>query len=185
MSLPKNNIEAKPFVDDLMNLESFAENLLKHAITESIVNTGSAVISLNAEFGMGKSYFLKMFEKFLNEKQINCLSINSWENDFYNEPLIVLLCEFNIFLEGKNEDVAKKLKKVIGETIEVARNTIFSVSNQIVKNTTGLDTKKTLEDAMSKKSKSSSIFNDYNNKKSTLKNLKNALEKYTENYQNL
>lgn len=142
MSLPKNNIEAKPFVDDLMNLESFAENLLKHAITESIVNTGSAVISLNAEFGMGKSYFLKMFEKFLNEKQINCLSINSWENDFYNEPLIVLLCEFNIFLEGKKDDVAKKLIKVIGETAEVVCNTIFSVSNQIVKNTTGLDTKK-------------------------------------------
>ena len=183
MSLLKNNIEAKPFVDDLMNLESFAENLLKHAITESVVNTGSAVISLNAEFGMGKSYFLKMFEKFLNEKEINCLSINSWENDFYNEPLIVLLCEFNIFLKDKDDDLAKKLKEVIGEAIEVAGNVIFSISNQIVKNTTGLDPKKTLEDAKPKKSESSSIFNDYNNKKSTLKNLKNALEKYTEKLQ--
>jgi hypothetical protein len=37
-----------------------------------------------------------------------------------------------------------------------------------------------LLNAKTKKSKSSSIFNDYNNKKSTLKNLKNALEKYTE-----
>lgn len=179
----KNNIEAKPFVDDLMNLESFAENLLKHAITESAVNAGSAVISLNAEFGMGKSYFLKMFEKFLNEKETNCLSINSWENDFYNEPLIVLLCEFNIFLEGKNDNLATNLKEVIGEAIEVAGNVIFGISNQIVKNTTGFDPRKTLEDAKPKNSKSSSIFNDYNNKKSTLKNLKNALEKYTEKLQ--
>lgn len=88
-----------------------------------------------------------------------------------------------IFLEGKNDNLATNLKEVIGEAIEVAGNLIFSISNQIVKNTTGLDPRKTLEDAKPKKSKSSSIFNDYTNKKSTLKNLKNALEKYTEKLQ--
>ena len=55
-------------------------------------------------------------------------------------------------------DVAKKLKKVTGEVVEVMGNVIYSVSSQMFKNITGLDPEKTLEDAMSKKSKSSSIL---------------------------
>ncbi len=102
---------------DKLSLKPFAENLLQimeKGIDSSIGDVGekgSYTISLNAEFGNGKTTFLKMFEHFINEEKSNYVVVftNAWESDFYGEPVIAILSEFVNWLEQQAQ--AQELEK--------------------------------------------------------------------------
>jgi predicted KAP-like P-loop ATPase len=80
-------ISKKTFKDsDSMNLKGFADDLFKTIIIDNLLSENSVVVSLIAKFGMGKSYFLEMFENYLiEEKKAETILINSWRNDFCDE----------------------------------------------------------------------------------------------------
>ncbi len=97
---------------DKLNLKPFAENLLQ-IIERGVAfpigdmgEKGSYTVSLNAEFGNGKTTFLKMFEHFINNEKsdYDVFFINAWESDFYNEPVIAILSEFVNWLERKPQE---------------------------------------------------------------------------------
>jgi hypothetical protein len=68
---------------DCMDLEPFASDLFKIIQIDNLLNEHSVVISLNAKFGMGKSYFLEMFYNYLRQdNDTETIIINSWKNDF-------------------------------------------------------------------------------------------------------
>ena len=51
---------------------------------------------------MGKSYFLEMFKNYLkDEKQAEAILINSWKNDFCDDPLIAICSEIINHLQEK------------------------------------------------------------------------------------
>ncbi len=116
------NKKAVTFEDfDKLSLKPFAENLFQimEKGTDSSIGElgekGSYPISLNAEFGNGKTTFLKMFEHFINNEKSNydVVFINAWESDFYGEPVIAILSEFVNWLEQKQElELAKPGKKI-------------------------------------------------------------------------
>lgn len=86
---------------DKLNLKPFAENLfnnIEQGVSSTIGEQGAYTISLNAEFGNGKTTFLKMFQNFIEDKKksqnYKVIFINAWEADFYSEPIVAILSEF-------------------------------------------------------------------------------------------
>ena len=124
LKISQKSITFKDF--DKLDLKSFGDDLFQvidKGLSSSIEDMGEKrgwTISLNANFGNGKTTFLKMFEHFMKaEKQENydVLFINAWESDFYKEPVIAILSEFANWLE-KDKDINKNIKKEIIKYIE-------------------------------------------------------------------
>ena len=111
MSEDKNQITFDDF--DKLKLKDFAENLFQMmekgtaSSVRDMGKKGSYTISLNAEFGNGKTTFLKMFEHFIKtEKKENydVLFIDAWRSDFYGEPVIAILSELVSWMETHKVD---------------------------------------------------------------------------------
>lgn len=78
-----------PFRNDGLNREEAGI-----ALTEFVKSIeGSAVIELDAGWGMGKSTFLRMWRVLLEQNQIHSLYFNAWESDFAADAFIALICE--------------------------------------------------------------------------------------------
>lgn len=100
-----------PFRNDRLNRKEDIEFLT------SLINTlsESFVISINAPWGTGKSTFLKMWEKYLENQEIKSIYFNAWENSFINEPLIALIGEISEFFvecSKKNSNLLRQIKKL-------------------------------------------------------------------------
>lgn len=50
--------------------------------------TNGYVLSINGEWGTGKTTFIKMWEKHLNNQKFKTLYFNVWEHDFITDPLV-------------------------------------------------------------------------------------------------
>ena len=106
---------------DKLNLKSFATQSLLQSIEKGVASPigekGAWTISLNAEFGNGKTTFLKMFQNFIEtdpEKNqgYNVIFINAWESDFYGEPIIAILSEFVELILSNQKTQEHKIKKL-------------------------------------------------------------------------
>ena len=89
----QKNTQTKTFTtSDCMNLRGFADDFFNNIQIDCLLSENSVVVSLNAKFGMGKSYFLEMFKNYLkDEKKAEAILINSWKNDFCDDPLIAII----------------------------------------------------------------------------------------------
>ena len=140
----QSNADKMTFDDfDKLDLKTFAENLfqiMEKGVASSIGEQGAYTISLNAEFGNGKTTFLKMFEDFIKEKKqnYNVLFIDAWESDFYGEPVIAILSEFTNYIRKNGNKQNKEIKE---ETIKKALKVIGSITNQVIQSKTGLNVK--------------------------------------------
>lgn len=51
------------------------------------------VVGINAEYGMGKSFFIERWAKDLKQKGHTVLFFNAWENDFSDDPLMAFVVD--------------------------------------------------------------------------------------------
>ena len=185
---------------DKLNLKFFGEGLLENmdkGVSSSVGPKGAYTISLNAEFGNGKTTFLEMFKNFIQDEKsekYNVLFINAWESDFYKEPVIAILSAFVDWVEeewkNKNQDTKqKKIQKEIIDSIKGVIGVLGNLAKQGVKITTGVDLKeipkayKTGKNLFTQKkviSKGDDIFNDFKIRIESIKEIKNVLSKYLE-----
>lgn len=83
----------EPFKNDLFGLSSFADMLT--GTVDSYSDTG-AVITLNGEWGIGKTTFLRMWNQYLIDKQYRTLFFNAWQCDYYDDPMLALIGELSV-----------------------------------------------------------------------------------------
>ena len=100
------------FLNDKLHREAEIENL-----SSLIVSTNEAfTMSLNADWGAGKTTFIKLWRAYLSkEHQVNSIYFSAWEDDFSKEPLISILGEINNYIvENFNDktEIIQKLDKV-------------------------------------------------------------------------
>lgn len=167
--------------NDLMNLDQFTKTLLAIIDYEAIVSEGSAVISVDAEFGMGKTFFLEKFKEFLDKKNKKSFKINSWESDFYNNPLIAILCELIDFSEKDNKYGG--LTKQFREVLKIAGNLSLSCVDQLIKKKVDVSLKKAIEDATPKPAKDLLILENFRSHKKILNDLKKVFNDHLKNEQ--
>lgn len=104
---------------DLFNREKTAQdfsNIIK-SISEPFV------ISIDAPYGSGKSFFLKRWSENLSKEE-TVVFFNAWDCDFINEPLTPFLYEFLNQLKEKNLVKSEQSKELINAISLVFNNAI-------------------------------------------------------------
>ena len=79
------------------NTETWADDRLNRAemapkLTRSVCSRKKPfAISLNGAGGTGKTFFLERWREDLRKKEIQSIYFNAWEDDFCNDPLVVII----------------------------------------------------------------------------------------------
>lgn len=81
----------EPFKNDRLSSKTHVDNL--SFLLENL--DSPIVVSINAPWGQGKTTFLKMLNKNLQQKKFKTVFFSAWETDFTKEPLLTFLGEIN------------------------------------------------------------------------------------------
>lgn len=114
-------VDDDPFRHDVLNRKESAEVLtqLLSTITEPFV------LAIDSEWGTGKTTFVRMWQKHLENGGYPCLYFNAWESDFAIDPLVAFIGEINAGMDqlkippdrlAKAKELFEKAKSV-GTTI--------------------------------------------------------------------
>ncbi len=114
------------------------------ALTRIIENTeGGYTLSINADWGYGKTTFVKMWNLKLQEKGYKTIYFNAWESDFVADPMMALIDGLREGFESKDlpqeklqlsqaiwKSAVKLMQlipqlKIIGEVTEILQNGIY------------------------------------------------------------
>ncbi len=146
---------------DKLNLKSFGEklfNIIDKGISfENELSSGFQV-SLNAEFGNGKTIFLKMFQNFIEKEKkdgYHVIFIDAWKSDYAKEPIIPIISELVEILHIKEN--GRDIKDILVNLVD-----------QFVKNKIGISFK----DA---ESNSKKFIDIYTNQKDAIKQIKKEI----------
>lgn len=169
IKIPKED----PFKYDKLNRETNAR------ILENIFSkfSNGVVISLNSEWGTGKTTFIKMFSQYLNNKGYTILNFNAWQTDFSDDPIYPLLAEFN-----ERHPLSEKITNNLGRIFLAGG---MELLKGFITKFTGIDAK-AFKAALDEAQKiGSEALKDYLNCKGSLENFKEALKEYVnQNYFN-
>lgn len=96
------------FKNDRLDRKDAIENL-----SHLIVSTKEALtLSINADWGAGKTTFVKLWQKYLKkEHSVNSIYFSAWEDDFSKEPLISILGEINKYISDNYSAESATLQK--------------------------------------------------------------------------
>lgn len=100
------------FKFDKLDRKESIENL-----SSLLISTNNAfTLSINANWGAGKTTFIKLWKAYLKQHHgINSIYFSAWEDDFSKEPLISILGEINQYISENfyaDPEVEKKFEKV-------------------------------------------------------------------------
>jgi hypothetical protein len=108
--------EDDPFSHDRLSRKAEAAQLtmlLEHSPTP-------LVLGLDAAWGTGKTTFVKMWRRHLENEGYKTIYFNAWETDFISEPLVALVGEVGCLLTPKSKEIAKKLTSATGLLLKKA-----------------------------------------------------------------
>ena len=112
LKVPESEIISKdPWSDDALDRFKVAD-----ALTDLIRHpSDSLVVSLNGQWGTGKTFLLKRWQKNLEQEGFHAIYFNAWEDDFCDDPLIAIIGQLSEFLERKErlKEYAPKIKKAL------------------------------------------------------------------------
>ena len=155
----------EPFNEDAFNRKEEIEKLtnILSFIEEPFV------LAITSPWGNGKTKFLEMWRAFIQNKGINSIYYNAWENDFVVDPLISIIGEISSHIEKiqfnnktKGKQALTRVKKisatVLKRSIPVATKLISAgiiddkiIAEVISKTTNDIITEKIKEYEYSKK----------------------------------
>ncbi|MBS1512968.1 MAG: hypothetical protein JST86_19150 [Bacteroidetes bacterium] len=106
------------------------------------------VLSLNSEWGTGKTTFIQMWRQYLKNQENTVLYFNAWETDFETNPLAAILAEFKAILNVKDNTKFKSLaKKAALVSKSVIPSLIKSVFEKYVDTATITESIKNISDS--------------------------------------
>ena len=112
LKLPEPEIAPKdPWSDDALDRLKVAD-----ALTDLIRHqSDSLVVSLNGQWGTGKTFLLKRWQKKLEQEGFHAIYFNAWEDDFCDDPLVAIIGQLSEFLEKEEvlKEYAPKIKKAL------------------------------------------------------------------------
>ena len=110
-----------PFRNDLLSREEPAK-VLTHLV-ESI-EEGPCVLAVDAEWGAGKTTFLKLWAQHLRNSGFPVVELNAWETDHSGDPFVTLSSELAKGLEKYKKDLGRKIRTVKTAAAKVLRYAI-------------------------------------------------------------
>ena len=131
--------DSETWSDDLFDRKQQAEDLISYI--RSVYSSGafsgeerSQVIAVDAEYGFGKTFFLKRLAKDL-EGETPVAFVDTWSDDFVGEPLISLAATLERAIEPylNQAEVSKKWKSVAEATGKIAWLGAKGIGKQLAK----------------------------------------------------
>ncbi len=168
--------EENIFANDILGRETEIENL-----SDLIFSTDEALtMSINANWGAGKTTFIKLWKKYLQNKyKINSIYFSAWEDDFSKEPLVSILGEIDNYIKEnfKSEENIKykinEVKKIAGKILIRSLPTMIKVGTKIA--TAGLlDASEITADVAEQTTKG--LIENYSNDKKITAELQEAIK---------
>ena len=132
LKLPEADVSPEqPWTDDVLDRKELAARLTNLIRTQSAPFT----ISIHGNWGSGKTFLLKRWQKDLEHEDFKAIYFNAWEDDFCNDPLLAILGQLaDYFKESALDTFANK---VIEIAIPLLQENLLGVLNK----TTGLTSK--------------------------------------------
>lgn len=137
---------------DILNREEVVQRLI--TLVENIsANKSSVSFALNGAWGCGKSFVLDMFQERLEAIQSDetskdkyfVIRYNSWNFDYYEEPLVAIVAAMISIIEEKTELFAGDKKLKLLGMLKAVGISLLSVGNSALKEKTGIDFKEIYE----------------------------------------
>ncbi len=145
------NSSLKSFANSLNNYLLINLDLEKELNKNNIAeNNGCVILTIDSEFGNGKTFFLKAFQTEY-EKKFDAIQteyakkfdaiiyIDTWEKDYLNNPVLSIVRQVVLHNVFKNSQTTKKIKKgvvkftknlaKIVDSTQIASNVIWCVEN--------------------------------------------------------
>ena len=110
---------ADPFQNDLLNRKESIE------VRTYIVKTieGPCVISLDAPWGAGKTTYLNLWTRYLQNDRFSVINFNAWETDFIEDPFLAISGEITKGLSSlatdnkKFQDITKEYRDSVKKIV--------------------------------------------------------------------
>ncbi|WP_126452349.1 KAP family P-loop NTPase fold protein [Sulfuriflexus mobilis] len=130
--------ESESFQNDLFERQPFGDALL-NVVDRS---NGELVISIDGQWGEGKTTFVKMWQGHLKNSNISSVYIDAFSNDYIDDPFISISSAITSFVESNelddqaSEEFKDKAKKVGGKLISwTARLGVKAATLGLIKDT--------------------------------------------------
>ena len=169
---------------DKFDLKPFADKLTNYLQVESKFVEESYVLSLNSEFGSGKSTFFEMWSNELQSADdiFKVVYVNAWESDFQGDPLLAIASCLLEHLQPVGSQEAETIKETVGKLGKLS----LSIGNDVVQKVTGIDMIKAGQYAESrngiaKVNSGRACFDLYQEKCELFEELKTELRNFTGN----
>src|SRR5690606_3684965 len=165
-----------PFANCKLDRQKYA-NILTNIIKSY---PAGFVLALNNKWGTGKTTFVKMWQKDLENQNFKTLYFNAWENDFENDPLTALMGELKTLTKtGAELKFKDTLKHAAVLTKNIAPLVVKAVADRYV------DTNKVTDIIVGVTKGLSEVFEhevqEYAKKKKSISDFKQSLSKFIEN----
>ena len=118
----------QPWQDDALDRKQIAERLTKLIRDEQ----DSFIISIDGEWGSGKTFLLRRWQRELERDGFRAIYYNAWEDDYCDDPLLAIIGQLD---EQFKEDEFREIAKKAGE---VAVRLILKNVKSVVESKTGL-----------------------------------------------
>ncbi|MXY95197.1 MAG: AAA family ATPase [Caldilineaceae bacterium SB0664_bin_27] len=152
----------QPWQDDELGRETIAERLTNLIQSQQ----EPFIISIDGQWGTGKTFLLKRWQKDLEEDQFRAIYYNAWEDDFCDDPLLAIIGQLSHqFAEDNFRKIAKQAGKLAVRLI--AKNV-----KSVIEQKTGV-----ILDTNLGEQKGRDILQDYLDQRETKDRLKEELTK--------
>lgn len=121
-------IEGDPFANDLLDRRTIANNLT--ALLEN--TTTPYVMSVSAPWGQGKTTFIKMWKKLLENKGFGTVYFDAWSSDYADDPLLAFINAIDSAVSNADppakaamDAVKRTFKNVVKASPKIALNWVL------------------------------------------------------------
>ncbi len=173
--LPAPIIEKdNPFKNCKLSRHQYA-NILTTVVSQ---NQG-CVLAIDGKWGSGKTTFVKMWKKSLENQHFNVLHFNVWEHDFTTDPIIGMISQFRDMAEG--DDAKVKFTKFAAAAGKVASGMLPSIAKGLTKKCLGEDVVELIGSAMKEIADSfDKVIDDFVEQCQSMEEFRKALENLVE-----
>lgn len=125
LKLPEPIVSSsEPWRDDVLDRQQLGERLT------SLIRTQVApfTISIHGDWGTGKTFLLKRWQKDLEKESFKAIYFNAWEDDFCDDPLLAMLGQLaDYFSESA---LSSLTKKIVDVGIPLLRQNVLGILNK-------------------------------------------------------
>ena len=134
-------------------------------------------ICLNGEWGSGKTFFLTRFAENYNKRKPEGRAIyfNAWQDDFLDDPLLAIISQLQSVVKDSESTIYASIKNA---AVPCLAKIGLSIAKQVAKKVTGVDVNEIELDDL--KTKSETLFEQYNEMDASRKLLRGAIAKFAE-----